>query len=113
MSQKKQPDLINLLKVVKNFHTLAARYNKYLTITGAGGSANVAAGILSRRTNIPYQGAHALIDWVGGESWYNLLTWKSLPMQEWHLLRMGEAQELPDLMAAAIKAAKRGVVLHA
>jgi hypothetical protein len=95
-----------------NFHSLAVRYSSQLCITTAGGSANVAAGMFGRRMQLPYRVAHKVIDFMGGENWYYWLGLESIPMAHWDDLYPWEAKDLVDLMAAAIKAAKRGIKLR-
>ena len=105
------PDL-QLAVAAHNFHTLAVRHNRQLCLTAAGGSANCAAGVLSRKMQISYPIAHGILDFVGGPDWYYWLGLDSIPMDYWDDLHPSEGKGLVDLMVAAIKASKRGIRLQ-
>ena len=57
---------------VARFHSLleTAARNGGVWVSAAGGSANAAAGIISRGMGINYSEVHRVIDKVGGPYWY-------------------------------------------
>ena len=55
--------------------TDVATANGGFFVSAGGGTANVAAGIISKKCNIEYDVAHEILDWCGGQDWYGDLFW--------------------------------------
>ncbi len=90
------------------FHALsyAASRNGGLWVSAGGGTANVAAGILSRQLNVSYKEAHDALDWTGGSEWYQRLA----EAQPWPLTSSPEPETVRWKVETIMKAACR---LHA
>ena len=73
-----------IVAVIERFFSLAetAASNGGFWVSAAGGTANVAAGIIARRTGLSYEDAHLALDVVGGPDWYLWLA-QIQPSYEW------------------------------
>lgn len=66
-----------LITIITHFFSLcsAAMENGGFWVSTGGGTANVAAGIISRYLDIQYADAHEALNIIGGDDWYVDLYW--------------------------------------
>jgi len=66
---------MNAMNAFEKFFSLAATAARTggFWVSASGGTANVAAGVLSRRLGISFEEAHEGLDRAGGPGWYERL----------------------------------------
>jgi hypothetical protein len=75
------------LVAAARFHALAATASRHggLWVSAGGGSANVAAGIISRATGVSFDQAHEALDQIGNDGhttdWYDRLGYENLRLE--------------------------------